>query len=86
LVGSDLYRWKKVNNFKIIFRYWSYDDEYIEWTQKDLECLESDSLKRQDLQALKEDDHVSAQKFKDDLENVQRNDKKLREKEKKKNN
>jgi hypothetical protein len=47
-----------------------------------MNILPSDSVKREDLQALKQDDFVTAQKFKDDFENVQRNDKKLREKNK----
>jgi hypothetical protein len=50
-----------------------------------LNCLPSDSVKREDLIALTQEDFITAQKSKDDLENMQRNDKKLREKYNKKN-
>lgn len=67
-----------------LIRYWSYDDEYCEWTQEGIESLPSDSVNRQDLKSLKEDDYLNAQKFKDELENEQRYDKQLREKNKSK--
>jgi hypothetical protein len=63
-------------------RYWSIDDEYKDWTQKDINCLPSDSVKREDLIALSNEDFTHAQKSKDATEAIQRNDKKLREKNK----
>jgi hypothetical protein len=67
------------------YRLWSVDDNYNEWNQDGLNCLPSDSVKREDLNALTQEDFIIAQKCKDDLENIQRNDKKLREKNNKKN-
>jgi hypothetical protein len=55
------------------------NDDYTEWTQEGLYLLPSDSTKRKDLQCIKENQIDDAQKHKDVLENIQRNDKKLRE-------
>ena len=70
----------------LICRFWSIDDDYKEWTQTNLNCLPSDSIKREDLISLAKEEYVSAQKFKDGSEAIQRNDKKLREKNKNNNN
>jgi len=58
---------------------WSYDDTFEEWTQEGLNLLPSDSSKRADLNALKLVDYEKAQIYKDELENLQRKDKKNRE-------
>jgi hypothetical protein len=63
-------------------RMWSIDDGYFDWLQFDDFVLESDSSKRLDLLALKNEDYVEAQKSKEALETIQRNDKKIREKNK----
>jgi hypothetical protein len=61
-------------------KYWSQEEEYDEWTQTGFDVLlPSDSLKRGDLQALLTNDYDNAQKYKEDLENLQRSDKKLRQ-------
>jgi hypothetical protein len=41
--------------------------------------IPSDSSLREDLKLISNGDYTNAQKFKDDYENLQRNDKKLRE-------
>ncbi len=67
-----------------MFRFWSYDDDYLEWSQGDVGyILPSDSFKRNDLQSIKSDEFDIAQKYKDELENTQRKDRKLREENKK---
>jgi hypothetical protein len=58
---------------------WTYTDEYKPWSQENMFILPSDSSKRKDLNALIELDYENAQKYKDEIENLQRKDKKLRE-------
>lgn len=58
---------------------WSYEDFSEEWTQEGLYLLPSDSSKRNDLDALKNLEYEKAQIYKDELENIQRKDKKARE-------
>ena len=66
-------------------QYWSVFDEEPKWTQDNIGfIMESDCTKRPDLIALKKEDYDEAQKNKDKLENIQRNDAKLREKNEKK--
>lgn len=60
-------------------RYWELGDAWGEWHKPDTEImLESDSWLRPDLNYIKEKDFENAQKAKEDLENKQRHDKKLR--------
>jgi hypothetical protein len=62
-------------------KFWSHDDEYNEWRQDGFDIvLQSDSSKRDDLIGIINNDFENAQKFKEELENLQRKDKKLREK------
>lgn len=63
-------------------QYWSVlDNQDIKWTQDNIDfILESDSSKRKDLIALAKEDFDEAQKQKEQLEQLQRNDNKLREK------
>lgn len=51
----------------------------MDWNQNNLNLLDSDSIKRSDLQSLLNLDYEKAQIFKDELENNQRKDKKIRE-------
>jgi hypothetical protein len=70
--------------YLFIIRFWSYDDDYLEWSHGDVGyILPSDSFKRNDLQSIKSDDFDIAQKYKDELENMQRKDRKLRDENKK---
>lgn len=71
----------KSKNFVNIIRFWSINNEtHKPWLQQDVMILQSDSLKRNDLISITNSDYNEAQKSKDDLENLQRSDKKLREK------
>jgi hypothetical protein len=77
MVRTNIFRRKEVTFYNS--RFWSYDDDYLEWTQGDVgHILPSDSTKRSDLQSIKNDDYDNAQKYKDELENLQRKDKKIR--------
>jgi len=58
---------------------WSYEDTFEEWSQEGLNLLPSDSSKRQDLNSLKSNDFEKSQIYKDELEGIQRKDKKNRE-------
>jgi hypothetical protein len=72
----------KSSIFFMIFkinRLWSYEDTFEDWTQDGLNTLPSDSSRRLDLNSLKSLDYEKAQVYKDELENVQRKDKKNRE-------
>ena len=61
-------------------RYWDIRENYpIKFIETDRR-LPSSSLNRLDRKLLAEEKIVEAQKAKDDLENIQRNDRKLREK------
>lgn len=51
----------------------------MEWSQEGLNILESDSTKRKDLECVKNLEYEQAQIHKDEYENNQRKDKKLRE-------
>jgi hypothetical protein len=63
-----------------ILRFWSFEDEYEPWNQIDMPLvLPSDSYKRIDLKNIEDLDFETAQKNKEKLENIQRNDKKLRD-------
>jgi hypothetical protein len=64
------------------FRFWSFDDEYTPWDQDNLYLVPSESSIRVDLKAIESGDYNLAQKSKDDYENLQRADKKIREKKK----
>lgn len=65
-------------------RYWEMGDEWGIWNKPDEQhLLMSDSSLRADLNFLKEKDYENAQKAKEELEEAQRADKKLREKRKK---
>ncbi len=66
-------------------RYWSYEDTYDEWEQPEgMFIVPSDSFCRDDYNALLTPNNFAiAQKYKDDLENMQRKDKTLRGKENK---
>jgi hypothetical protein len=70
---------EKSKTYLIIHRLWSVDSEYGKWSQDDMFVVPSDSTLRTDLGAIISNDFVTGQKFKDDYENVQRKDKKLRE-------
>ncbi len=78
MARTSLCRRKKVN-YSILFRLWSFDDTYLEWEQQNCFTIPSDSAFRNDLKAIGTGDYDNAQNFKDDYENCQRNDKKLRE-------
>ena len=65
--------------------YWSIFDEKREWIQDGLNLLPSDSMKREDLNAVINNDYDLAQKEKERLEELQRSDQKKREEWKKKN-
>lgn len=58
---------------------WSYEDTFEDWTQEGIYTLPSDSSRRLDLYSLKSLDYEKAQVYKDELENLQRKDKKNRE-------
>jgi len=61
-------------------KYWSFDDPYESWEQnQEIFLLESDSFKRGDYKCLLKPDYAEAQKIKDQLENIQRKDRYLRE-------
>jgi hypothetical protein len=62
-----------------MIRIWSFDDDFSLWQQKKLFVIPSDSALRKDLKAISENDLSVAQKYKDEYENIQRNDKKIRE-------
>lgn len=69
-----------MNKFtQFFFRFWSYEDKSLDWTQNSLYILPSDSSTRLDLECVKKLEYEQAQIFKDDYENTQRKDKKLRE-------
>ena len=59
--------------------YWSIFDEKREWIQDGLNLLPSDSMKREDLNAVINNDYDLAQKEKERLEELQRSDQKKRE-------
>ena len=62
-------------------KYWEMGEEWCDWKMPDeKEMLSSDSSLRLDANFIKEKDYENAQKSKDDLEELQRNDKLLREK------
>ena len=61
------------------FRIWSFDNDFLPWIQDEMNLIPSDSALRSDLKAISENDYTSAQKLKDEYENKQRGDKKLRE-------
>ncbi len=68
--------------YNIIFitdRIWSFDNEYEDWIQKDLYLAPSDGSFRVDLKAIATDNMENAQNYKEEYENQQRSDKKLRE-------
>jgi len=68
---------------KLTNRYWSFEDNFEPWNQDNMSLvLPSDSTKRVDLHDIERGDFESAQKNKEKTENIQRNDKKLRENEK----
>ena len=61
-------------------QYWSVFDDNEKWTQDNINfILESDSTKREDLIALAKGDYDEAQKNKEKLEQIQRDDAKKRE-------
>jgi hypothetical protein len=60
--------------------YWSYTDKYEEWKQNEGKTIPSDTMRRIDLNYIKAENWDRAQEEKERLENIQRNDKKLREK------
>ena len=61
------------------YRIWSFDNDFLPWIQDEMNLIPSDSALRTDLKAISENDYTSAQKLKDEYENKQRGDKKLRE-------
>lgn len=61
------------------YRIWSFDNDFLPWIQDEMNLIPSDSALRSDLKAISENDYTSAQKLKDEYENKQRGDKKLRE-------
>lgn len=63
-------------------KYWSHDDPYDDWEQpNDSFILRSDSFKRADYNALlTTNNYLNVQKLKDELEDLQRKDRNLREK------
>ena len=63
----------------ICCRIWSFDNDFLPWIQDEMNLIPSDSALRSDLKAISENDYTSAQKLKDEYENKQRGDKKLRE-------
>ncbi len=69
-------------------QYWSvFDNRDMKWTQDNIDfLLESDSSKRKDLIALTKGDYDEAQKYKDQYEQIQRDDAKKREMNYNKNN
>jgi hypothetical protein len=78
MARTNLYWWEEV--IIVNFRLWSYNDNYLEWSQDEVGHVPpSDSTKRIDLQSIKNEDFDNAQKYKEELENLQRKDKKLRQ-------
>ena len=68
-----------------MFRYWGINHEFEPWNSKGLDfIMPSDSTLRKDLKDLEKLDYISAQINKEDYENIQRKDKKLREENEKK--
>ncbi len=64
---------------KLLNRLWSYEDKFEDWNQEGLDILPSDSSKRPDLNCLKLLEYEKSQTYKDEIENLQRKDKKNRE-------
>jgi hypothetical protein len=68
-------------NFFDDVQYWSiFEDNEFNWNQENLWILPSDSLKREDIIASIKEDYENAQIQKEKLEEMEKNDMKLRKK------